>query len=71
MNRFRKYIELFISGKTIRGISVSPSDIYECVYVYNSVVRGEKPEFINGRVKEILDICGIKTVSHGIGWKIA
>lgn len=54
MNRFRKYIELFISGKTIRGMSVSPADIYECVYVYNSVVRGKNLNLSTGKSKKFL-----------------
>jgi hypothetical protein len=41
------------------------------VLEYNAMVRNEKPEFINGKVKEILDKCKIETVVEGIGWRIA
>lgn len=71
MKKFRKYIETWIDGKNIRGINVALSDIDECIYIYNSIVKKEKPEFINGKVKDILDKCGINTVTCGIGWKIA
>lgn len=71
MKKFREYIETWIDGKNIRGINVALSDIDECIYIYNSIVKKEKPEFINGKVKDILDKCGINTVTCGIGWKIA
>lgn len=71
MKKFRGYIEKWISGKKVRGIEVSLEDIYACIDVYNAIARKEKPEFINGKVKEILDKCNIKTVEHGIGWKVA
>ena len=45
--------------------------IEECIRVYNAIVRKEKPEFINGKVKEILDKCKIETVEKGIGWRVA
>ena len=41
------------------------------IYIYNAIAQKEKPSFINGTVKEILDKCGIKTVVEGIGWRIA
>lgn len=71
MKKFREYIETWIDGKNIRGINVTLSDIDECIYIYNSIVKKKKPEFINGKVKDILDKCGINTVTCGIGWKIA
>ena len=71
MKKFRTYLEKWINGEKVRGINVSLYDIQECVRIYNAMVRKEKPEFINGKVKEILDKCGIKTVVEGIGWRIA
>ena len=71
MKKFRNYIEKWLNGERVRGIEVSLEDIYSCIDVYNGIARKEKPEFINGKVKEILDKCDIKTVEHGIGWKIA
>lgn len=35
-----------------------------------TILHGGKPEFINGKCKEILDKAGIKTKEYGIGWKI-
>lgn len=71
MKKLRSYLEKWINGEKVRGINVSLYDIQECISVYNAIVRKEKPEFINGKVKEILDKCGIKTVVEGIGWRIA
>lgn len=72
MKRLREWIEIWIDGKQVRGIkNVSPATIWELIDIYNGIVRKEKPSFINGTVKKILDKCGIETVVEGIGWKIA
>ena len=71
MKKLREYLIKWTDGQKVRGISVTPYDVEECIRVYNAMVRKEKPEFINGKVKEILDKCGIKTVVEGIGWRIA
>ena len=70
MKKLRTYIEKWINGQTVRGIYVSLNDIQECIYIYNSIIRKEKPAFINGNVKKILDKCGIKTETEGIGWRV-
>ena len=67
MKKFRQYILAWLDGKKVRGISVMPADIQECVYIYNSLAHREKPSFINGTLKSILDICGIRSVEEGIG----
>ena len=71
MKRLKESIEKWLDGQKVRGIQVSLLDIKECIRVYNAIVRKEKPEFINGKVKEILDKCKIKTVVEGIGWRVA
>ena len=71
MKKFRTYLEKWINGEKVRGVNVSLYDVQECVRIYNAMVRKENPEFINGKVKEILDKCGIKTVTEGIGWRVA
>lgn len=71
MKKLRTYIEKWLDGGKVRGIHVSLFDIRECVRIYNAMVQNEKPEFINEKVKEILDKCKIETVKEGIGWRIA
>lgn len=71
MKKLRSYLEKWTEGQKVRGINVSLYDIQECVRIYNAMIRKEKPEFINGKIKEILDKCGIKTVVEGIGWRVA
>ena len=71
MKKLKSYLMKWMDGQKVRSINVSLYDIQECVRIYNAMVRKEKPEFINGKVKEILDKCGIKTVVEGIGWRIA
>ena len=71
MKKLKSYLMKWMDGQKVRGINVSLYDIQECVRIYNAMVRKEKPEFINGKVKEILDKCKIKTVTEGIGWRVA
>ena len=71
MKKLREYIIKWIDGQRVKGINVSLYDVEECIRIYNAIVRKEKPEFINGKVKEILDRCKIKTVEEGIGWRVA
>ena len=71
MKKFREYLEKWINGEKVRGISVTLYDIQECVDIYNAIKRKEKPSFINGKVKEILDKCKIKIIEEGIGWRVA
>ena len=70
MKKLREYLIKWTDGQKVRGINVTPYDVEECIRVYNTIVRKEKPEFINGKVKEILNKCKIKTVEKGIGWRI-
>ena len=70
MKKLREYIIKWVDGQKVRGINVSLYDIQECIRVYNAIIRKEKPEFINGKVKEILDKCNIKTITEGIGWRV-
>ena len=70
MKKLKSYLMKWMDGQKVRGINVSLYDVQECVRIYNAMVRKEKPEFINGKVKEILDKCNIKTVTEGIGWRV-
>lgn len=70
MKKLKGYIEKWLDGQKVRGIQVSLLDIRECVRIYNAMMQSEKPEFINAKVKEILDKCKIETVVEGIGWRI-
>lgn len=71
MEKLHKYIKVWLDGGNIRGIkNVTLYDRYMIADIYNAIVKGCKPEFINGKCKEILDKCGIETVERGIGWKV-
>ena len=71
MKKLKSYLMKWMDGQKVRGINVSLYDIQECVRICNAMIRKEKPEFINGKIKEILDKCEIKTVTEGIGWRVA
>ena len=70
MKKLKSYLEKWIDGEKVKGITVTPEDIYNLIDIYNGIIRKQKPEFISGNVKNVLDKCGIKTVECGIGWKI-
>lgn len=71
MEKLHNYIKVWLDGRNVRGIkNVSLIDRYEIMDIYNEIVKGNKPEFINGKCKEILDKCGIGTIERGIGWKV-
>ena len=70
MKKLRGYIEKWLDGQQVRGIQVSLIDIKECVRIYDAMARKEKPEFINNKVKEILDKSKIETVEEEIGWRV-
>lgn len=70
MKKLRFYLETWMDGRKVPGINASLCDIHACIDVYNAMVRKEKPEFISGVVKEVLDRCGINTAPCGIGWKV-
>ena len=71
MKKLKGYIEKWLNGEKVKGIDVSAYDIQECINVYNGIARREKPKFINGKVKEVLNKCNIKTIDCGIGWEVA
>ena len=69
MKKLRRWIEIWMDGREVKGIqNVPPATRYELVDVYNAMVRKEHPAFINSKVKEIIDKCGIETKEKGIGW---
>ena len=71
MKKFHDYIAKWINGEKVRSINISIDDIHECIRIHNAIVRGEKPDFINGNVKSVLDKCEIGTKVCGIGWQVA
>lgn len=71
MKKLRKWIDTWVEGGHVRGITITSAVFYELVRIYNAMCRNEKPEFIMQDVKNILDKCNIKTVECGIGWKIS
>ena len=54
MKKLREYLIKWTDGQKVRGISVTPYDVEECIRVYNAIVRKEKPEFINEKSKRNL-----------------
>lgn len=70
MKQLKEYIEKWLDGNKVKGLYVTPVDIYILVDIYNAMVNKEKPEFIQENVKKVLDKCDIKTRVKGIGWQV-
>lgn len=70
MGRLREYLERWTSGKRVQDFQISPYEVELLVLIYNEIKRGIKSEFISENVKNVLDKCGIKTESVGIGWRV-
>ena len=71
MEQLRIYIEAWCDSKKVPGINITLCDLTCCIGIYNSIQRGQKPEFISANVTKILDKCGIVTKAQGIGWVVA
>ena len=71
MKKLRQWIELWLEGKEVHGIkNVTLVTRREIAEIYNAMIRKQKPEFINGKCKEILDKAGIETIECGIGYRV-
>ena len=70
MKKLKEYLDKWFDGHKVRGLSVTPLDIRECERIYIEIANGKKPEFISGKVKEVLDKCKIETIEYGIGWRV-
>lgn len=66
MQKLKEYIDILCDGKKIRGMNMSPSDVYTLIDIYN----GHVDCFIQDNVKKVLDKCNIKTMEQGIGWRV-
>ena len=66
MEKLATILNSLIDGYSVKGVRVTPYDIYELIDIY----RGEQTETINSNVVKVLDFCGIAYKAHGIGWKL-
>ena len=71
MKKLRQWIELWLEGKEVHGIkNVTLETRREIAEIYNAMIRKQKPEFINGKCKEILDKAGLETIECGVGYRV-
>lgn len=71
MKKLYDWIEKWFAGEEVRGIkNVTLDTRYEIARIYTAIKNHKNPEFINAKCKEILDKADIKTIEHGIGWKV-
>lgn len=70
MKKLRKYLDLWEEGKTVRGLTVTLTDIRDLQMAYTAITENKDFYFLSDNVKKVLDKCGIVTAAHGIGWVI-
>ena len=71
MKKLRHWIELWLDGKEVPRIkNVTLVTRREIAEIYNAMIKKQKPEFINGKCKEILDKAGIETIEYGVGYRV-
>lgn len=72
LKKMCEYLEKWLEGEKVKGFQMSLLDIDDCVYVYNGILIGERPAFMNEKVKQVLDKCKIKVEDYdGVGWRVA
>lgn len=71
MKKLREYLEILFEGKKIRGVNLTPCEIYILADIYDEIAAGGKPEFFQETINTVLNKCGIKTIKKVITWKVA
>lgn len=66
---FKKCIDDFYNEGKFPRKGMSCSDMFVATDVYNDLCGGKNPTFIQSKVKELVEACGIITVQNGVGWK--
>lgn len=71
MKKLKQWVEKWMDGKEVRDIKNVPLETrLEILRIYKFIISGGKPEFIDGKIKEILDKCGIEIAVKGVGWRV-
>ena len=70
MEKLKDYLDKWFDGKKVKGVTVTPEEIYECFGIYNALARGERVTTISNNINRIMLRCQIKTTDDGIGWII-
>ena len=73
MDRLKSIIENEIISANYFGTlekpkRMTPYIVWRIVEIYESLLHGGQPEFIEKDIYNILSKCGIKTEQKGIGW---
>jgi hypothetical protein len=66
MKKLNELISIWIDGRTVRGVKLTLAMFNELY----AISRGYTDVTISSEVKAVLDKCGIKTKTEGIGWRI-
>lgn len=67
MKKLKKLLDTWSDGFKVRGMKTPP---LETIHELTNIYYGTQKQTINGTVVEILEKCGIKTCTKGIGWII-
>lgn len=66
MKKLNEWISIWIDGGKVKGVKLTLA-MFDELY---DIARGYADTTISSEVKSVLDKCGIKTKTDGIGWRI-
>lgn len=69
-DKLKEYLVLWEAGKTVRGLSVTLTDIRDLQDAYNAIIKNKEFYFLSANVKKVLNKCGFTVVEHDIGWRL-
>lgn len=69
LKKFKALIENWAEGTQPLSRNLPPVMFYVCIELYNALLGGESPTFIQADVRLVLDKCHIQSREHGIGFQ--
>lgn len=69
MEKLEEYLQKWQNGEKVNEVGAMSLYDIDCVFdVYQCIMRKEEAEFINSKVKTVLELCEIPIKEKGTGW---
>ena len=69
LKKFKERIERWAEGTQPLVRNLPPVMFHVCIELYNALLEGRKPTFLQDEVRLVLDKCHIHSREHGIGFQ--
>ena len=69
LKMFKTLIERWAEGTQPLAQDLPPVMFHVCIELYNALLEGRKPTFLQDEVRLVLDKCHIRSREHGIGFQ--